>query len=342
MDPMTPAPDPHPVAVVGAGAWGRNLVRNVADLGALRWVCEADATTLEEVATAFPGIRATTDIGEVLADEDVRGVVIATPAPTHAALATAAMDAGKDVLVEKPLALDVADARRLAERSEECGAVLMVGHILEYHPAVTRLVDLVRAGELGAVRYVYSNRLNLGRVREEENILWSFAPHDISVIERIVGGEPESVATSGGAYLQHGIADVTVTDLTFAGGVRGHVFVSWLHPFKEQRLVVIGDRKMAVFDGAGSGALTLYDRSIDTSSGRPVAREGAAAVVVPVDEAEPLRLECEHFLARIRDRGRPLTDGANGIAVLRVLEASQRSLERAGAPVRLDEIEVPA
>ncbi len=335
-------PEPPQVAVVGSGYWGKNLVRNFAALGALRWICDANEATLAAQSANHPGIGATEDLDVALADDEVRGVVIAAPAVRHAELAQRALAAGKDVFVEKPLALELGEAQALVELAASRGAVLMVGHILEYHPAVVRLVELVRAGELGEVRYLYSNRLNLGRVRQEENILWSFAPHDISVMERLLGAEPESVSTWGGSYLQHGIADVTVTNLVFPGGARGHIFVSWLHPFKEQRLVVIGDRMMAVFeDSAAEGKLRLYDKGVEFSDGMPVPRHGAETVI-EIDDTEPALIECRHFLDRIVDRAAPLTGGENGVAVLRVLEASQRSLDRAGAPVTLDEVTVPA
>ena len=331
---------PPQVAVVGAGYWGKNLVRNFAALGALRWVCDANADALAVQAEAFPDVETTSDIEVVLADDAVRGVVIAAPAAQHAELAIRAIEAGKDVFVEKPLALRYDEARGVVERARARGSVLMVGHILEYHPAIVRLSELVHEGDLGEIRYVYSNRLNLGRVRQEENILWSFAPHDISVIERLLGAEPDRVATTGGSYLQEGIADVTVTNMEFPGGVRAHIFVSWLHPSKEQRLVVVGDAKMAVFDDTlAEGKLRIYDQGIEfTDDGRPVPRRSSESTVL-IDAAEPLLLECRHFLDRVADRAEPLTGGANGLAVLKVLEASQRSLERGGAPVALTEVE---
>jgi UDP-2-acetamido-3-amino-2,3-dideoxy-glucuronate N-acetyltransferase len=214
----------------------------------------------------------------------------------------------------------------------------MVGHILEYHPAVKLLKEIIGRGELGGVRYVYSNRLNLGKVRQEENILWSFAPHDVAVICALMGAEPVEVNASGGAYLQEGIVDVTVTNMLFAGGERAHIFVSWLHPFKEQKLVVVGDRKMAVFDDtAREGKLKIYDKGIEWRAGLPVPRQTAETTLF-FEEQEPLRLECEHFLSCVREGTEPLTGGRSALRVLNVLEASQRSLERGGQPVRLEEI----
>jgi UDP-2-acetamido-3-amino-2,3-dideoxy-glucuronate N-acetyltransferase len=332
------------VAVAGCGYWGKNLVRNFAQLHALRWVCDTNETALQAQAQIYPDVRLTTRFADVLHDDEVQAVVIATPAALHYAQAKETILSSKDVFVEKPLALRYHEGWELVELAEAHDAVLMVGHILEYHPAVTLLKDIVRRGELGRLWYIYSNRLNLGKVRKEENILWSFAPHDISVISSLVGSEPSMVNASGGSYLQSGITDVTVTNLVFDDGVRAHIFVSWLHPYKEQKLVVIGDHKMAVFDDtAREGKLKIYDKGIEWRSGLPVPRQTAETTLF-FEETEPMRLECEHFLTCIRERERPLTDGHNALKVLKVLEASQMSLERGGVPVSLSEVKmrVPA
>lgn len=334
------ANSPRPaVAVVGAGYWGKNLVRNFAQMQALRTVCDAGQATLQAQAALYPGVRTTTRLEDVLADPEIDGVVLATPAVHHAAHAEQALRAGKHVFVEKPLALEFSQGRALVELAEARGLTLMVGHILEYHPAVRLLHELIQAGELGRLLYLYSNRLNLGKVRTEENILWSFAPHDIAILTRLVGAEPVEVTAAGQSYLQAGIPDVTLTSLTFADEVRGHIFVSWLHPSKEQKLVVIGDRKMAVFDDmAREGKLKLYDKGIEWRAGLPVPRQSAETTLY-FDETEPMRLECEHFLTCIRSGQAPLTDGRSGLRVLKVLQASQRSLDRGGAPVLLAEID---
>ena len=324
------------VAVVGVGYWGKNLARNFAQLGALHAVCDGHAPTLEKIAALHKPALVTASYDAVLSDPAIAGVVLATPAVHHFAHARAALLAGKDVFVEKPLALREEDGLALLELARERGRILMVGHVLEYHPAVKLLLDLVQRGELGALRYVYSNRLNLGKVRTEENILWSFAPHDISIILSLVGADPDVVTASGGEFLTQGVADVTVSNLAFPNGVRAHIFVSWLHPHKEQRLVVVGDKKMAVFDDtAREGKLKLYDKGIEQRSGALVVRQTAETTLF-FDETEPLRLECEAFLAAIADRKPPRTDGVNGLRVLRVLAACQRSLENGGAPVRLE------
>src|ERR1044071_6371460 len=251
------------VAVIGAGYWGVNHVRNFHQLGALATVCDSSQESLSRITSQYKGIRTELDFDRVLGDPGIRGLVIATPAETHCRLASAALEAGKDVLVEKPLTLDVNEGRRLVELARKCDRILMVGHLLEYHPAVIRLRALISSGALGELRYIYSSRLNLGKVRREENILWSFAPHDIAIILRLVGAAPTRVAATGGAYLTPHIADVTVTNMEFATGVRAHIFVSWLHPHKEQRLVVIGSKKMAVFDDVRQEAkLVIYDQGV--------------------------------------------------------------------------------
>lgn len=339
-DSVNSAADETPeVAVVGCGYWGKNLVRNFAQLRALRWICDTDQASLTAQAQLYPRVRSTTRWEEALADKAVQAVVIAAPAALHATLVEQALGHGKDVFVEKPLALNYEEGRKLVELAEQGSAILMVGHILEYHPAVTLLKEVIRRGELGRIWYLYSHRLNLGKVRQEENILWSFAPHDISVICGLVGSEPTTAIASGGNYLQAGIVDVTMTNLLFPEGVNAHIFVSWLHPFKEQKLVVIGDRKMAVFDDtAREGKLKIYDKGIEWRAGLPVPRQTAETTLF-IEETEPLRLECEHFLRCIRERRRPLTDGSNGLRVLKVLAASQLSLERGGGPVHLAEVE---
>jgi UDP-2-acetamido-3-amino-2,3-dideoxy-glucuronate N-acetyltransferase len=323
------------VAVVGAGYWGINHVRNFHEIGALKTVCDANETSLKKIGETFSNVLVEPDYQKVLADEEVRGIVIATPAETHYRLAAAAIEAGKHVLVEKPLTLDVDECQRLVELAHEKNAILMVGHLLEYHPAVLRLRELITSGELGELRYIYSNRLNLGKVRREENILWSFAPHDIAIILRLVGELPIQIAATGGAYLQSHIADVTVTNIEFPTGVRAHIFVSWLHPYKEQRLVVVGSKKMAVFDDVvKENKLVIYDQGVEFVNGEPVMRKNEG-IAEALEKAEPLRHECLHFLECIETGKRPLTDGESGLQVLRVLEAAEHSLSQNGTPVSM-------
>ncbi len=319
---------PPQVAVVGSGYWGKNLVRNMHDLGALGMICESHADTLAALRTQYPSCRLVQAYSEVLRAKDIRGVVIATPAETHAGLVREALLADKDVFVEKPLCLSVTEGQALIALAKTRGRILMVGHLLWYHPAVLKLQELIAAGELGRIQYLYSNRLNLGKIRREENILWSFAPHDISVILGLLKELPESVQALGGNYLHPHIADVTTSLLAFPNGVRAHIFVSWLHPYKEQKLVVVGERKMAVFDDTEKkDKLLLYPHSIDWKDNLPVPSK-AEAQTVAFEWQEPLRAECQHFLDCVVTRQTPRTDGEEGLRVLTVLQQCQDALER--------------
>jgi len=335
---MNPEPDRksmEEIVVIGAGYWGVNHVRNFHELGALRMVCDTSRPSLERIAKMFPDIRIENDFRTALSDENVRGVVVATPAETHYQIACLAIEAGKDVLVEKPLTLDVAEGEQLVKLATERGSILMVGHLLEYHAAVLRLRELIESNEIGDLQYIYSNRLNLGKVRREENILWSFAPHDIAIILRLVGEWPRTIAATGGAYLQPSIADVTITNIEFLNGVRAHIFVSWLHPYKEQRLVVVGSKRMAVFDDVRKEhKLVVYDQGVEFVNGEPVARKNEG-IPESIEAAEPLRRQCLEFLECIETRRRPLTDGESGLRVLRVLDAAERSLAERGRPISL-------
>lgn len=323
------------IAVIGAGYWGVNLIRNFKALNALTHICETDIERHHKLRIEYPQVTFESQFDQILVDQNIAGVVIATPAETHFELAQKALLAGKDVFVEKPLCLRAREAERLVRLAKEQSRILMVGHLLEYHPAILKLKELIDVGELGRIQYIYSNRLNLGKIRKEENILWSFAPHDITVILRLLGDQPYEVAATGGAYLQPNLADVTVTNMLFNNGVRAHVFVSWLHPYKEQRLVVIGSNKMAVFDDvAKENKLMLYDQKVEWQQGELVPKRGDGHAI-EFDKSEPLRNECQHFLESIVSRQTPRTDGLNGLATLQVLEAAQRSLMTNGQPVRL-------
>jgi UDP-2-acetamido-3-amino-2,3-dideoxy-glucuronate N-acetyltransferase len=323
------SPPPARVAVVGCGYWGKNLVRNFVELGALAAICDPDRASADKLAAASKSRV----IGwlPLLDDASIDAVAIAAPAALHFQLARAALEAGKHVFVEKPLALEVEEAERLCDIAARVDRRLMVGHLLQYHPAFLKLKDLVREGALGRLQYIYSNRLNLGKIRREEDALWSFAPHDISMVLSLVGQEPERVTAEGGAYLHKTIADVTTTHFAFAGGERAHIFVSWLHPFKEQKLVVIGDRAQAVFnDGEPwERKLQLYPHRIEWRDTMPVS-EKAEAQPVALEVGEPLQLECAHFLESIAKGATPRTDGREGVRVLKVL--AQASVALKGAP----------
>jgi len=313
------------VAVIGMGSWGRNLVRNFHQIGALAAVCDSSDAAQALCATEYPSVPFVRDYRAVLANPDITAVAVATPAVTHFDVAKAALEAGKDVFVEKPLSTEVAQGEMLAKLADERGRVLMVGHILRYHPAVIRLKEMIQQGTLGRINYIYSNRLNIGKIRSEENILWSFAPHDISVILALLDESPVRIAAQGGAYLNPDVYDVTLTQLEFASGARAHIFVSWLHPVKEQRLVVVGSEQMAVFDDTAADKLVLFPHKVEWKNRVPTAVK-ADGQPVQIDNAEPLRQECLHFVNAVRTRTRPRTDGHEGLAVLRVLDGCQRAL----------------
>jgi len=323
------------IAVIGCGYWGKNLIRNFNDLKALYAICDSDEERLASLAEQYPSVLIQKDYEDVLSDSRVKAVVISTPAVTHYDLAKKALSAEKDVFIEKPIALDYPDGEELVNLAEQKNKILMVGHILEYHAAVEKLKELVKQGELGKINYIYSNRLNLGKFRTEENILWSFAPHDISVILALLDEMPDQVSAHGGNYLNPKIADVTVTTMNFASNAKAHIFVSWLHPYKEQKLVIIGDKKMALFDDVSQEEkLFLYDHKIDWIERSPIPRPELARPV-PIEKKEPLRSECAHFIDCIRTRKPPRTDGKSGIRVLKILEACQNSLKENGKLCRI-------
>lgn len=326
----------HSVVLIGHGAWGKKIARNFYELDCLYGVCEPSEPSRETASKLYPEVRLFETFEDVLADERVGAVAIAAPAELHSSLSLAALEAGKDVFVEKPLALRFENGRRVVKRAHVLGRILMVGHVLEYHYAIAKLVEVVRAGDLGDLQYIYSNRLNLGKFRSEENILWSFAPHDIAVILRLVGDSPIEVVATGGAYLQPNLYDTTVTNLLFENGVRAHIFVSWLHPYKEQRLVVVGSKKMAVFDDLlpVEQKLIVHDKGADWLERRPVARRGDGTPV-ELTVSEPLKAEMKHFIDCVEKRRQPLTDGINGLRVLEVLQSAQRSLRTGGGRVQL-------
>ena len=315
------------IAVVGCGYWGKNLVRVFSQLGALKCVCDTDVLRHEKLVFEGAAPAFTGKLEEVLDDPTIRAVAVATPAATHFDVVTRCLEAGKDVFVEKPLALNGEEGKRLVELAESRSRILMVGHILLYHPAVTKLRKLIEEGTLGRILYCYSNRLNMGLIRTEENILWSFAPHDISVMLHLLGEEPIAVEADGQSYLTPGVVDVTLSRLRFKSGVTGHIFVSWLHPSKEQRLVVVGTEKMAVFDDTAENKLLLYPHRVDWADRLPKAVK-AEAEVVGLEKAEPLKEECSHFLDCVATRKTPKSDSHEGLRVLRVLDACQESIER--------------
>ena len=312
------------ISVIGCGYWGKNLVRNFSELSALHSVCDAKHCLASQVARTYD--VQSLSLEDVL-NSDCQGVVIAAPAAQHFELAQKALYARKHVFVEKPLSLKVDEAKKLCDLSVQANKRLMVGHLLQYHPAFLELKRLIQNNKLGRLQYIYSTRLNLGKFRNEENILWSFAPHDISMILGLAGDLPECVYATGACRLNPSIHDVTTTHLSFKNGVEAHIFVSWLHPYKEQKLVVVGDHGMAVFDDGllWGEKLKLYPHQITWVDGLPEATK-ADGIHVPLEESEPLKLECQHFIECISQHNTPRTDGAEGLRVLQVLEAAQHSL----------------
>jgi len=318
------------IAIIGCGYWGKNLIRNFYELNYLHTICDLDEHKLKVLLQKYQDISVSYDYKKLLNSSEIEAVVIATPAFTHYQIAKEALLAEKDVFVEKPLALSYKEAEELVSLANINNKILMVGHVLEYHPAIIKLKDLIDKGELGNIKYIYSNRLNLGKFRTEENILWSFAPHDISIILNILDEMPIEVSAHGANYLEPNITDVTVTNLTFPGGVKAHIFVSWLHPYKEQKLVIIGGKKMAMFDNVNSqGKLYLYSHKIDWIDRIPTPRPENIQII-EIDKKEALKSECEHFIECLSSRRQPKTDGKNGLKVLKVLEACQNSLGENG------------
>jgi predicted dehydrogenase len=327
---------PTKVGVVGLGYWGPNLARNLAAIPGceLTWLCDSSTAARNRLRPAFPRARVTAELRELLEDPELDAVALATPVTTHAELAALVLGAGKHCLVEKPLATTSADAERAIAAAAHAEKILMVGHLLEYHPAVTQLKGLIDRGELGTLYYLYGNRLNLGKLRADENALWSLGAHDVSVVLHLIDEEPEECLAQGASYVRDGVEDVVFCYLRFPSGIVAHLHLSWLDPHKERRLTVVGARRMATFDDMlVEGKLAIYDKGFDEDTrswGEYIARSGD--MFAPrVPNAEPLRLECEHFIECIRTGSTPLSDGNSGLRVVRVLEELQRSLQTATA-----------
>jgi predicted dehydrogenase len=323
---------PIRVGVAGLGYWGPNLARNFAALPGceLAWLCDASEAALARVGAQHPGARRTGDLGHLLADDALDAVVLATPVPTHAELAERVLDAGKHCFVEKPLATTVADAERAVAAAERRGRLLMVGHLLEYHPGVAKLRELTDAGELGELHYVYSHRLNLGKLRTDENALWSLGAHDVSVLLHLLGEEPSEVTAHGESYMHPPVEDVVFCYMRFPSGRAAHMHLSWLDPHKERRFTVVGSKRMATFDDmALEQKVTVYDKGFDEPAhgyGEYITRSGD--IYSPrLPNREPLRIECEHFVDCIRTGATPRSDGHDGLRVVRVLELAQAALD---------------
>jgi UDP-2-acetamido-3-amino-2,3-dideoxy-glucuronate N-acetyltransferase len=314
------------IGFIGIGYWGKNIVRNLYELGILHTACDIDKEVILTHKKIFPNIHLTTSFQDILGNPDIKAVAIATPAALHYKLAKESIEAGKDVFVEKPLALTVKEGEELVNLAQKENRILMVGHILQYHPAIIKLKEFVSSGKLGKIQYIYSNRLNIGKLRTEENILWSFAPHDISAILMILEEDPKNVSAFGGDYLNKGIYDTTLTSLEFNNGVMGHIFVSWLHPYKEQKMVIVGSKAMALFDDVSKEKLFIYPHKIEWKEGKIPVVQKADYQTIPFDSKEPLKEELKHFAECIQERKNPRTDGVEGLKVLKILEKAENLL----------------
>jgi predicted dehydrogenase len=329
------------LAVVGVGGWGKNLARNYYEIPDcdLKYVCDLDEAKLHRLTRQLPGTTPTTDFNLVLRDPEVQAVVIATPAPKHYPLCKLALEHGKDVYVEKPFVLETAHAEELIALAKRKERILMVGHLLEYHPVVNRLRELIASNELGDIYYIYTQRVNLGTVRPDENALWNFAPHDVSSILYLLNKEPTDVSARGQCYLQRGIEDVVFMTLNFGNKSMAHVHVSWLDPHKVRKIIIVGSKKMAVFDDIeGTEKLRIYDKGAAQGADYNTFAEYVTLrfgdITIPyVKVGEPLRLECQHFLDCVNTRRTPKSDGYDGLRVIKVLDAAQRSLRENGAPI---------
>jgi predicted dehydrogenase len=333
---------PVRIGVAGLGYWGPNLARTFAALpdAELTWLCDLDEDIRRQSAAKYPGVSVTGDVDAMLADDALDAVVVATPPDTHADLVRRALAAGKHVFVEKPLALRAADAQGLASLARANGLALMVGHVLLFHPAVMKMKELIETEQLGDVLYLYGNRQNLGRMRRDETVLWSLAPHDVSVLGYLLDRQPVEVSARGASYIRSGVADVVFCFLRYRDGITAHLHLSWLDPQKLRRMTIVGSKRMAVFDDMeAERKLTVYEKSAvpprTDAFGEYVQVRFGDIFCPRIAPAEPLRLECEHFLAAVRSRGTISCGSAEAVGVVRVLEALQRSLDADGEPVEL-------
>ena len=315
------------IGLIGAGYWGKNLIRVFDQLGALKTICDSD----RKIFKKYPKIKTTLNFQEILNDKEIKGVVICAPASTHYSLVKKALLAGKDVLVEKPLALSVKEGKELVSLSKK--NILMIDHLLLYHPAIIKLKELIKEGKLGEIRYICSNRLNFGKLRKEENVLWSFAPHDISIMIDILG-MPKKVKSIGKSYFKKNIPDIALSSFEFDNGKSAHIFVSWLNPFKEQKISIIGSKAMAVFDGV-KNELIIYPYKIKWQKNKNPEAPKVKGKIIKFSEKEPLLEEVEYFLQCIEKRRIPKTDGKEALQVLKVLDVCQNSLDQNGKYINL-------
>jgi predicted dehydrogenase len=328
------------VAVVGAGAWGKNHIRVFSEIPRVRlkYICDQDASRLAPLEKTFPQSERVETLEPVLKDPEVRGIVIASSAISHAPLAKEALMADKDVLVEKPMALNPKDAAEMLDLARKRKRILMVGHLLIYHPVVDRLKEMITSGELGKIHYIYTQRVNLGIIRQDENALWSFAPHDLSVILYLLEEEPTVVSAHGESYIQKGIEDVVFVSLRFSDGKMANIQLSWLDPHKLRKVTLVGSKKMVVFDDMeASEKLKIYDKGVGSPSyatyGEYLTLRSGDITIPSIRMKEPLRAEAEHFIQCVESRKEPKTGGQDGLRVVNILVAAQQSLEKKGTPI---------
>jgi len=312
------------IAVIGCGHWGKNLVRNFSELGALGAICDPDNVLADKFSELYQ--VKSLSFSEIISSENIQGIVLAVPAPLHAEMAIKAMDAGKHVYVEKPLAMNDKEASQMIKKSDKMNVKLMVGHLLQYHPVFIKAREIANSGELGTLNYIYSNRLSFGKIRTEEDVIWSFAPHDISMILSLTNKKPVSIKTESSCILQNSIADKATIHIDFESGLKAHISISWFHPFKEQKLVIIGSKGALVFDDTKSWGekLAKYSYKIDLSNKIPELYKSNVEFI-NVEESEPLKNECQHFIDTIKSSSKPITDGEEGLSVLKVLTAATLS-----------------
>jgi predicted dehydrogenase len=330
------------IAVVGAGAWGKNHIRVFSEIQDihLKYICDSDPVRLKRLQNVYTQSKMVENIAPILQDPEIKGIVIASSAISHFSLAKEALIAGKDVLVEKPMALNVQDAGEMVKIAEERARILMVGHLLIYHPVFDRLKEMIEAGELGKVHYIYTQRVNLGIIRQDENALWSFAPHDLSVILKLIGDAPIVVSANGESYIQNGIEDVVFVSLHFADGKMANIHLSWLDPHKIRKITIVGSKKMVVFDDVeASEKLKVYDKGVRSPSydtyGEYLSLRFGDITIPNIKMVEPLRAEAEHFIHCIETREKPKTDARDGLEVVKILVAAQESLKQKGGPIRI-------
>ncbi len=333
------------VGLVGLGYWGPNIARNLARIpGAnLKWLCDLSTDLHDRYRSTFPGVQFTSELDDLLGDPDLDAVFLASPVPSHHPLGLRCLEAGKHTFIEKPIALSAAQAEQLVSAAEARDLRLMVGHLLVYHPAVEMVKAMVSSGELGDLLYAYTNRLNLGQFRRDENALWSLGVHDVATLMHIIGETPTEVAARGESYLHEGVEDVVFGHMRFASGILAHIHLSWLDPHKMRKMTLVGERRMVVFDDMEADRkVTIYDKGFareesrrggSGSWGEYISKREGDIQIPRISPAEPLRREVEHFLECISTGATPITDGVAGLEVVRVLEAMQQSLENGGGPV---------